>query len=230
MNKITKRTIISENNCIIWTRSDEKVQYSDAIEYMENRVADIIARKADNLIWFLEHPDVYTVGASSNLDDLLDKNKFPVYKTSRGGQITYHGPGQRIIYIMLDLKKIFYPNEPDLAKYVRLLEQAVIDFLSSLEINAERLESKPGVWVKNKRGLFDKVAAIGIRVKKWVCFHGVSVNISPNLDNFKGIIPCGIQEYGVTSLERLGHKISVEDFDARFGKILEDHLKNESTT
>jgi lipoyl(octanoyl) transferase len=228
MNKITKRTILSENNCIIWTRSDEQIEYSAAIEYMEKRVADIIARKDDNMIWFLEHPQVYTVGASSNLADLLDKNKFPVHKTSRGGQITYHGPGQRVIYIMLDLKKIFYPKEADLAKYVRLLEQTVIDFLLSLGISAERLEGRAGVWVKAKNGSFNKIAAIGIRVKKWVCFHGISVNISPNLDDFKGIIPCGIQEYGVTSLERLGYNLSVEEFDIRFSKILEDHLKNAS--
>lgn len=228
MNKIIERTLLSDDNCIIWTSSKKLVKYSEAIKQMDNRVSELIAGKEEGLVWFLEHPSLYTVGASSNLDDLLDKSSLPVYKTSRGGQITYHGPGQRIVYIMLNLKKIFYPNDPDLSQYVRLLEQTIIDFLAAVGIAAQRLDGSPGVWVKTKATSYKKIASIGIRVKKWICFHGVAVNISPDLEHFKGIIPCGIKEHGVTSVEDLGYKISVTEFDREFKRILEAKLRDAS--
>lgn len=228
MKKIFKRTILSDNNCIVWTRSDKPIDYSEALNYMENRVQEIIESSTEGLVWFLEHPAIYTMGASSDSNDLLDSTKLPVHKTSRGGQITYHGPGQRVVYIIADLKKIFYPQEPDLAKYVRLLEKTIIDFLFSIGVESQALTGNPGVWVKTKMDSFDKIAAIGIRVRKWVCFHGVSINISPDLDHFKGIIPCGIREHGVTSLDKLGHQMSIKEFDSAFSKILENNLKDAS--
>lgn len=229
MNKIIERTLLSNDNCIIWTSSKKLVNYSGAIKQMDDKVSALIAGNGDGLVWFLEHPSLYTVGASSNLDDLLDKSSLPVYKTSRGGQITYHGPGQRIAYIMLDLKKIFYPKDPDLSQYVRLLEQVIIDLLDSIGISAQRLEGNPGVWVKTNATSYKKIASIGIRVKKWICFHGVAVNISPDLEYFKGIIPCGIKEHGVTSIEDLGYKMSVTDFDAKFKLLLEAKLRDASS-
>ncbi len=229
MNKIIARTLLSDDNCIIWTSSKKLVHYSEAIKQMDDRVAKLVSCNEDGLVWFLEHPSLYTVGASSNLDDLLDKSSLPVYKTSRGGQITYHGPGQRIVYIMLDLKKIFHPKAPDLSKYVRLLEQAIIELLASVGIIAQRLDDSPGVWVKTNTTSYKKIASIGIRVKKWVCFHGVAVNISPDLEYFKGIIPCGIKEHGVTSIENLGYKLSVTDFDKEFKRILEAKLRDASS-
>ena len=226
MNKIIARTSLLENNCIIWTRSDELVQYPEAIKYMEECVDNIIHNKENGNIWFLEHPAIYTVGASSKDEDLLDKNVLPIYKTSRGGQITYHGPGQRVVYLMLNLKKIFSPKEPDLSSFVRILEEVIIECLGSLGIVSQTVKGGPGVWVKTKKNTFDKIAAIGIRVRKWVCYHGIAVNINPNLDHFKGIIPCGIKEHGVTSLEELGCKILMNDFDRIFKKTLEKELKN----
>lgn len=229
MNKIIPRTLLSDDNCIIWTSSEKLVGYSEAVKQMDEKVTKLIEGKEDGLVWFLEHPSLYTVGASSNLNDLLDKSSLPVHKTSRGGQITYHGPGQRIIYIMLDLKKIFYPKAPDLSKYVRLLEQTIIDYLAVIGIAAQRLNGSPGVWVKTKASSYKKIASIGIRVKKWICFHGIAVNISPNLEHFKGIIPCGIKEHGVASIEDLGYKISVKNFDKEFKKILEAKLRDASS-
>lgn len=213
---------------IHYISSEEPVEYAKSINYMEKCVDKVIADKEKGVIWFLEHPSIYTVGASSDFGDVLDKDRFPVYKTARGGQVTYHGPGQRIVYIILDLKKIFYPNKPDLSEYIRLLEDAIIKSLLVVGIKSQKMKGSPGVWVEVRKGVFKKIAAIGVRVKKWVCYHGVAVNISPNLEHFRGIIPCGIKEHGVTSIEELGYKVSLEEFDDIFRKKLEDKLKNAS--
>ena len=190
-------------------------EYSATLEKMEQLANDIIDGKCDEEIWFLEHQPVYTAGTSAVEDD-LKTNKFPVFKVGRGGKHTYHGPGQRVVYLMLDLKKHY--KTPDLKKFVCDLEQWVIDSLAEIGIDAYRKSGMIGIWVKN--GLKEeKIAAIGIRVRKWVSFHGVSINIHPNLSHFNGIVPCGISEFGVTSLEKMGKKTSLEEFD----KIL---LKN----
>ena len=187
-------------------------EYGQTLEAMEALVEDIIAEKRDEEIWFLEHEDVYTAGTSATDDELVEK-KFPVFKVGRGGKHTYHGPGQRVIYLMLDLKKHY--KTPDLKKFVCDLEQWVIDSLKEVGIDAYRKKGMIGIWTKEENAIGGeaKIAAIGIRVRKWVSFHGISININPNLKNFNGIVPCGISDFGVTSLEKLGKKISMEEFD-----------------
>lgn len=193
-------------------------EYGHIAEEMEQLANDIIDGKRDEEIWFLEHQPVYTAGTSAVEDD-LKTNEFPVFKVGRGGKHTYHGPGQRVVYFMLDLKKHY--KTPDLKKFVCDLEQWVIDSLKEVGIDAYRKSGMIGIWLKdnNSLGGESKIAAIGIRVRKWVSFHGVSININPNLAHFSGIVPCGISEFGVTSIEKQGKKISMEEFD----KIL---LKN----
>ncbi len=195
------------------------LEYGETLAQMEAHVEKIIAGEADEEIWLLEHENVYTAGTSAKPEDLVEK-KFPIFNVGRGGKYTYHGPGQRVIYFMLDLKKHYQP--PDLRKFVFDLEQWVIDSLAALGIEAFRREGRIGIWVhdKNSLGGESKIAAIGIRVRKWVSFHGVSINLNPVLENFDGIVPCGIAEFGVTSIEKLGKKISMNDLD----KILIEKL------
>lgn len=177
---------------------------------MEAKVADIIEGKSPEEIWLLEHKPVYTAGTSAVESDLIESN-FPVHKVGRGGKYTYHGPGQRIVYLMLDLKKHYSP--PDLKKFVCDLEQWVIDSLKEVGVESFRRAGRVGIWCFDKQGNEAKIAAIGIRVRKWVSFHGISININPDLSHFSGIIPCGIPEFGVTSLQQLGVKIGMEEFD-----------------
>jgi lipoyl(octanoyl) transferase len=196
-----------------WRISDDLVAYPDAIQAMEDRVQSIIAGTAAEQVWLLEHPPLYTAGTSSKGGDLLSPDRFPVYATGRGGQYTYHGPGQRIAYVMLDLNQ----RGQDLRRYVYDLEDWVIRTLDRLNIKGERREGRVGIWIADG-SREDKIAAIGVRVRRWVTFHGIAINVDPDLSHFSGIVPCGIQAtaaepYGVTSLAKLGHLISLPEVD-----------------
>ncbi len=185
------------------------VAYDDALQTMEARVDAIHQGQAGDLLWLLEHPAIYTAGTSAKADDLLN-SRFPVFQTGRGGQYTYHGPGQRVGYLMLDLKK--RQQVPDIKKYVWQLEEWIILTLAQFGVVGERRESRVGIWVVTPLGEA-KIAAIGVRVRHWIAFHGVSINLDPDLSHFSGIVPCGISEYGVTSLRQLGVNISMADLD-----------------
>jgi lipoyl(octanoyl) transferase len=195
-----------------WRISDAPVAYDDAVAEMERRVAAIAEGDAPDLVWLLEHPPLYTAGTSADEKDLLSPDRFPVFKTGRGGQYTYHGPGQRVGYVMLDLKK----RQPDVRKFVGDLERWLIATLARFNVTGELREGRVGVWVRRPElgpGREDKIAAIGVRIRKWVTFHGVSLNVDPALDHFTGIVPCGISQYGVTSLADLGITATMEDVD-----------------
>ncbi len=198
--------------------SKEPLDYAEALQHMEERVEKIISGEETGEIWLLEHKPVYTAGTSAKVEELIDDNGFPIFNVGRGGKYTYHGPGQRICYLMLDLKK-HYP-QPDLRKFVSDIEQSVIDTLEEIGVESFKREGRIGIWCFDKQNKEKKIAAIGIRVRKWVSFHGLSVNINPNLEHFKGIVPCGISEYGVTSLKELGINISPFEFDEIFLKNL----------
>lgn len=193
-----------------WKISNEPVEYVHAVEEMERRVAQIRQGKADDLVWLLEHPALYTAGTSAKAADLLNP-QFPVYQTGRGGQYTYHGPGQRVAYVMMDLRK--KQNEPDIKDYVWRLEDWLIRSLAELGVQGERRSGRVGIWVDEGGGRESKIAAIGVRVRHWVTYHGVSINICPHLSHFDGIVPCGIREHGVTSLQALGQEISKKELD-----------------
>ena len=195
---------------IEWRYSDELVPYDDAHHIMEERVAHIAEGNANELVWCLEHPPLYTAGTSANASDLLDKERFPTYQTGRGGQYTYHGPGQRIVYTMLNLKQ---RDAQDIRAYVHNLEQWIINTLTRFNIHGERREGRVGIWVNMGNGKESKIAALGIRVRKWVTFHGIAINVEPDLSHFAGIVPCGISEHGVTSFAELGQFVTMEDLD-----------------
>ena len=199
---------------IEWRISDSTVPYPEAVQAMETRVAAIRAGSARELIWLLEHPPLYTAGTSARLGDLLQPDRFPVYVSGRGGQYTYHGPGQRVAYVMLDLKR----REPDLRRFVHDLEEWVIRTLARCNVRGERRDGRIGIWVARPGGREDKIAAIGVRISHWVSYHGVAVNLDPALEHFSGIVPCGIQSgpasrFGVTSLYDLGILISMAELD-----------------
>lgn len=196
-----------------WKTTSTLVPYEDAVDLMEQRVAAIHAGEASELVWLLEHPAIYTAGTSTNDADLLSA-RFPVHRTGRGGQFTYHGPGQRVAYVMLDLNA----RTPDLRRFVAALEAWIIEALARFSVSGERREDRVGVWVRRPekaRSAEDKIAAIGIRVRKWVTYHGISLNVEPELAHFAGIVPCGIGEpsYGVTSLVDLGLPVTMADAD-----------------
>ena len=196
-----------------WRVSDAPVPYLEAIAAMEGRVAEIAAHRAPELVWLLEHPPLYTSGTSGKAADLLDP-RFPMFDTGRGGQLTYHGPGQRVAYVMLDLKR----RRPDVRAYVASLEEWVIRTLAAFNVRGERREDRVGVWVSRPdkgAGFEDKIAAIGVRLKRWVSFHGISINVEPDLSHFQAIVPCGVTDprYGVTSLADLGLTASIADVD-----------------
>jgi lipoyl(octanoyl) transferase len=197
----------------------ELKEYQSTMVEMEALVENINKNDAEEEIWLLEHESVYTAGTSANDSDLVDKDIFPVHKTGRGGQYTYHGEGQRIAYLMLKLKDHY--NPPDLKKYVCHLEGWIINSLHDIGIEGFRREGRVGIWVIDKNGNESKIAALGIRIRKWTAFHGVSININPNLANFSGIVPCGLSEFGVTSIKELGVDISMNEFD----RILLKNLK-----
>ena len=196
-----------------WRISDSPVDYPDAVAAQEARTAAIAAGEADELVWLLEHPPLYTSGTSGKTADLL-KPRFPLFATGRGGQVTYHGPGQRVAYVMLDLKR----RRPDVRAYVAALEEWIIRTLSTFNVRGERREDRVGVWVKRPdkgAGFEDKIAAIGVRLKRWVSFHGIAINVDPELSHFSAIVPCGVVDprYGVTSLVDLGHVVSTAEID-----------------
>ena len=200
-----------------WRISDELVNYETALAEMEARVDAIIAGSADELIWCLEHPPLYTAGTSANPADLLEPEKFPVYEARRGGQYTYHGPGQRVIYVMLDLNK----RRRDVRKFVAKLEAWTIATLAEFNVIGEIRAGRVGVWVERPEKpttitgqiAEDKIAAIGVRLRRWVSFHGISINVEPDLSHFQGIVPCGISDHGVTSLVDLGLPVNIADLD-----------------
>lgn len=184
--------------------------YEPCLNDMENAVAAIKNGDADDQIWLLEHPPLYTAGTSANAKDLLDP-RFPVYDTGRGGEYTYHGPGQRVAYVMVDLKKRM--QTPDIKKYVWMLEEWIIRTLARFDIKGERREGRVGIWVVMDDGSESKIAAIGVRIRHWVTFHGIAINLNPDLSHFNGIVPCGISSHGVTSITQLKPQVTMDDLD-----------------
>ena len=208
-----------------WAISDTLVPYAQALAQMEARAAEIARGEAAERVWLLEHPPLYTSGASAKPGDLLDA-RFPVFETGRGGQFTYHGPGQRIAYVMLDLKR----RRPDVRAFVAALEAWIIAALTRFNVEGQIRPGRVGVWVERKGPGFareDKIAAIGVKIRRWVSFHGISLNVEPDLEHFSGIVPCGITEHGVTSLVDLGLPVTMDEaddalrgaFEAVFGPV-----------
>jgi lipoyl(octanoyl) transferase len=217
-----------------WRVSDSPVPYEEAVAAMESRAAAIAAGRQPELVWLVEHPPVYTAGTSAKAADVIDA-RFPVFETGRGGQLTYHGPGQRVAYVMIDLKR----RAPDVRSFVITLEEWLIRTLSSFDVVAERRDERIGVWVRRPDkgdGYEDKIAAIGIRVKQWVTLHGMALNVAPDLSHFSGIVPCGVSEnrYGVTSLRDLGIPASMagvdqilrREFEKLFGQTVDQTVGN----
>jgi lipoyl(octanoyl) transferase len=194
------------------------VPYPDAVAFMEHRVAEIDHQIAPETVWFLQHPPLYTAGTSADEADLLDATRFPVFKTGRGGQYTYHGPGQRVTYVMLDLKR----HGNDLRAFVRNLEGWVITTLARFGVTGERRDGRVGIWIVDENGSEKKIAAIGVRVRRWVTFHGISINVAPDLSHFDGIVPCGISEFGVTSLQNLGVDADLPQVDEALRATFKD--------
>jgi lipoyl(octanoyl) transferase len=211
--------IYAHKACMVeWITADKHVPYPDALSEMEQRVAALIDGGGPETVWLLEHPSLYTAGTSADIADLVDPDRFPVFTSQRGGQYTYHGPGQRIAYAMLDLNA----RGKDVRKYVWKLEEWVIRTLAAFDVIGERRTDRVGVWVvRHDKPLNalgqppeDKIAAIGVRLRKWVSFHGVSINLNPNLEHYSAIVPCGIAEHGVTSLIDLGHHVTMDQLDS----------------
>jgi lipoyl(octanoyl) transferase len=205
-----------------WRVSDALVPYEDALTVMEARVAAIAEGRASELVWLLEHPPLYTSGTSAKGQDLIEA-RFPVHATGRGGQFTYHGPGQRVAYVMIDLKR----RAPDVRRFVATLEEWLIRTLAAFNVRGERREDRVGVWVARPErgaGHEDKIAAIGIRLKRWVSLHGISLNVDPELSHFAGIVPCGVADprFGVTSLTDLGHLVSMPEVDMALRREFEE--------
>ena len=210
--------IVKSPETIAWKISDAPVDYPDALRFMEQRVEEIHAGSKPQLVWLLEHPPLYTAGTSARQEDLLAPNRFPVYPTGRGGQFTYHGPGQRVGYVMLDLRQ----RANDVRRFVHDLEEWLIRTLAHFNLRGERREGRVGIWIARPGGREDKVAALGIRVRKGISFHGVSLNVDPELDHFSGIVPCGISAFGVTSLAQLGLTAGMNDVDLAMKAAFQD--------
>ncbi|MBB4286740.1 lipoyl(octanoyl) transferase LipB [Roseospira goensis] len=183
-----------------WRVSEQPVSYPDALDAMEARAAAILAGTAPDLVWLLEHPPLYTAGTSARLEDLVAPERFPVYQAGRGGQYTYHGPGQRVAYVLLDLTT----RGRDVRCHVHRLEEWMIRALARFGVSGERRDGRVGIWVDRGGGREDKIAAIGVRVRRWVTYHGVALNVNPDLGHYTGIVPCGVRDHGVTSLWDLG--------------------------
>ena len=221
-------SMLAAEDCppVRWWISDGLIPYEEAVAEMERQVALIADGKADELVWLLEHPPLYTAGTSADAKDLVQPDRFPVFQTGRGGEYTYHGPGQRVAYVMLDLKR----RRQDVRAYVAALEEVIIRTLDAMNVKGERREDRVGVWVRRPEkptlpdGSMseDKIAALGIRLRKWVSFHGLSLNVDPDLDHFGGIVPCGISAYGVTSLIDLGLPVMMADVDIRLREAFEE--------
>ena len=204
------------------------IDYPDSIEFMEKKVEDIHKDNCKEFLWFLEHDNIYTAGTSAKQKDLINSNKFKVYKSSRGGQYTYHGPGQRVVYLMLNLRKKGY----DIRKFISLIEEWIIKSLKDIDVNAVNDKNHVGIWIKDKNSL-KKISSIGLRVRKGITFHGISINLNPNLENFKGINPCGNDPKDVTSLEEIGLKNKIKKFDQvlikNFSTVFNVKLKSKKT-
>ncbi len=217
------------NHMVEWIITDGLTTYEDALAFMEARVDAIATGQADEAIWLLEHPPVYTAGTSAKPQDLIDPDRFPVYEARRGGEYTYHGPGQRVVYVMLDVGK----RGRDVRKYVQDLENWIIATLETFNIKGEIREGRVGVWVQRPEKPLqpdgqpaeDKIAALGIRLRKWVSFHGISINVDPNLSHFDGIVPCGISQHGVTSLVDLGLPVTMNDLDVALQQTFADVMQ-----
>lgn len=211
---------------VFWMVSDRPVSYPDALAAMEQRIAGIHEGTQPETIWLLEHPPLYTAGTSARREDLTDPDRFPVYEAGRGGQYTYHGPGQRVAYVMLDLAR----RGRDIRGFVRQVEDWVIAALAEFNVKGERRDGRVGVWVvrhdkplgPDGKPAEEKIAAIGLRVRKWVSFHGISINVDPDLEHFSGIVPCGIREHGVTSLVDLGLPVTMSDLDVALKTTFDD--------
>jgi lipoyl(octanoyl) transferase len=219
---LTTFTRPAGGGAVEWRISAAPVPYLEAVAAMETRAAAIAAGDAPELVWLLEHPPLYTSGTSGKTDDLLDP-RFPMFATGRGGQLTYHGPGQRVAYVMLDLKR----RHPDVRAYVAGLEQWIIRTLAAFNLHGERREDRVGVWVARRdkgAGFEDKIAAIGVRLRRWVSFHGISLNVAPDLTHFEAIVPCGVADprYGVTSLRDLGLPATMADVDLALRQAFEE--------
>lgn len=203
-----------------WVVSDGLTGYDAAVAEMEARAALIADGQARERVWLVEHPPLYTAGTSAKDEDLIAPERFPVHRSGRGGQFTYHGPGQRVAYVMLDLKR----RQPDLRRFVAALESWLIGTLDEANIRGERREDRVGVWVRRpEKGaeVEDKIAAIGIRVRRWVSFHGISLNVDPDLTHFDGIVPCGVSRHGVTSLVDLGLPVTMPEVDSMLRESFE---------
>jgi lipoyl(octanoyl) transferase len=205
------------NRAVEWRVQGGLTPYPEAVAFMEERAAAIAASRAAELVWLVEHPSIYTAGTSAKDSDLLDA-RFPVFKTGRGGQFTYHGPGQRVGYVMLDLKR----RKADVRAYVRDLEEWLIRTLACFNVKGERRNGRVGIWVVRDSGREDKIAALGVRIRHWVTFHGVSLNIEPDLSHFSGIVPCGIRGHGVTSLADLGLPVTMADVDVALRETFQE--------
>jgi lipoyl(octanoyl) transferase len=214
-----------------WRISDTFTAYPEAVAGMEQQVAGISSGDAGEQVWLVQHPPLYTAGTSANDDDLLDAHRFPVFQAGRGGEFTYHGPGQRVGYVMLDLNQ----RGRDVRQFVRDLEEWMIVTLSSFGVNGERRDGRVGIWVDRGRhgglpGKEDKIAAIGVRLRRWVSFHGVSLNVCPDLSHYEGIVPCGISQHGVTSLQDLGIDATVEEVDVALKAAFEQVFDRATVT
>jgi len=216
--------VAADCSAVEWRVSKTPVDYRQAVAAMESRVAEISADRAPELVWLLEHPPIYTAGTSANDMDLLNAERFPVYRTGRGGQFTYHGPGQRVAYVMLDLNR----RKADIRAFVGALEDWIIATLADFGVAGERRNGRIGVWVtRPDRGDEAKIAAIGIRLRRWVSFHGISLNVAPDLNHYAGIVPCGVRDHGVTSLADLGLSATMGQVDQalqiHFQRIFDSH-------
>ena len=228
LSSAASKLVRADGRPVEWAVSEGPVGYEAAVAAMEARAAAIAACEAPELVWLLEHPPLYTAGVSSKDSDLLDATRFPVHRTGRGGQFTYHGPGQRVAYVMLDLNA----RGKDVRAFVRGLEQWIIGALGEFGVPADVRDGRVGVWVERKGPGWsreDKIAAIGVKVRKWVSFHGISLNVEPDLGHFSGIVPCGINEHGVTSLVDLGVLATMDEADAAlktsFGRVFGGTVK-----
>ncbi|MGE0828375.1 MAG: lipoyl(octanoyl) transferase LipB [Hyphomonadaceae bacterium] len=213
MNEDALPAYPAETPPIEWAVSSGLIPYPEAVAFMEARAAAIAEGAAAELVWLLEHPPLYTAGVSAKAGDLIDAERFPVFKTGRGGQFTYHGPGQRVAYVMLDLKR----RGRDVSRFVADLERWIIGALAHFNVEAGPRPGRIGVWVERKGPGWareDKIAAIGVKLRRWVSFHGIALNVEPELSHFDGIVPCGIREHGVTSLVDLGLPVTMAEADA----------------
>jgi lipoyl(octanoyl) transferase len=213
-----------------WAVSSAPVPYPEAVAAMQARVEAILEGEAGELVWLLEHPPLYTAGVSAKAGDLLDADRFPVFESGRGGQFTYHGPGQRVAYVMLDLRE----RGRDVHRFVQSLEAWMIDALAAFNVEGEVRDGRVGVWVERKVSggppREDKIAALGVKLRRWVSFHGISLNVEPDLSHFTGIVPCGVTDHGITSLVDLGRPVGMDDADAAlkasfqrlFGPVIEE--------